>query len=312
MGNKWKKLIYFLMLTLFKIGYFGIPVGIILAFCSLEEPQNKTLGVIGCGIGFGGAALALIIGKLTEKIEDHFGPLYEPESIIETLSDENETPSLDENPKDQIENPDNIKIFTKIGWIISIAAAIVMIGGIFFAYFGNKADDDKHSLATFGILIAVAPVLILTAMALLPEKMRGVKKKPRRERALEILIILSILMTFGGMFSIAGILVFVPGKKGLSIAAICAFAGGLAAIELMPIYRRVTNKYTLKIEVFPSDKEAEKSAYNAPNKMGVADTVLDEEQEREMKRIDKQNRQSGNALMTKEQVEEHEDRKPFR
>lgn len=259
-----EKLIYVLILTLFKIGYFGIPVGIILVFCSLEEPENKTLGIIGCGIGFGGAALALIIGKVTEKIEDHFGSLYEPEPEFDTMLEENKPMLNDEDLVDQTVNPETKKIYTKIGWIISIAIVIVMFGGILLMYGGSIFSDNVFNLFAAGSVMVFSPVLILGVMALLPEKMRGVKKKPRRERALEILIIVSIIMTFGG-FSSMIVTALIPGRKGLSAAVICAVVGAFAAMKLMPVYRRMTGKNTLRIEVFPSDEEFEKSAYNTLN-----------------------------------------------
>lgn len=129
---------------------------------------------------------------------------------------------------------------------------------------------------------------------------------------MEILVIVSTLMAFLGILTAFGLVLLAHRNKVLYIIAnICAILGIVGGWFFIKKYRELAGKYTIRIEVFPSDEEFEQSAYNTLNKMGTVDTVLDEEQEREMERIDEQNRQSGNAPMTKEQVEEHEDRKLF-
>lgn len=311
MNNKLQSVIYAILRALIIFCLIAIVGGIFVAFYSfMDDPPNNTIGVIGGVMCFGGFELGFLLAKVGGKIADHFGPLYEPESESDTLPEEDELPLSDSNPEDQTVNPEGKEIFTKIGFIVSTVVVIVMIGGILFAQFGNKVDDGNHSLVVAGILIAVAPVLVLLAMALLPEKIRGVKRKPRRLRAMEILVIVSMLMAFGGFFSVFGILVFARGAKVLYIfASSCVVLGFVGLFIFTKKYRDLAGKYTIRIEVFPSDEEFEKSAYNTLNKMGVVDTVLDDEQERELRRIEEQDRQAGIVHMTKEQVEEYEKHK---
>lgn len=321
MKNKLQRVIYAILRALVIFCFVATVSGIFVAFYSfMDEPTNNTIGVIGAVMTFGGVGLSLIIGKVAEKLDDYFGSSYEPESEPEsdTLPKENELPLIDEDDEDledQTVNPEVQKIFTKIGWIISTGVVIIMMIGIFYVYSGSltfMTNNGIGSIVVTGFFIFMTPPLVLLAMALLPEKMRGVKKKPRRLRAMEILVIVSTLMSFVGFLTVFGLVLFAHRDKVLYIiASICAVLGMLGGFFFVRKYREISGKYTIRIEVFPSDEEFEKSAYNALNKMGVADTVLDEEQEREMARIDEQNRQSGNAPMTKEQVEEHEDRKLF-
>ncbi len=315
MKNKLQSVIYAILRALIIFCLIAIVGGIFVAFYSfMDDPPNNTIGVIGGVICFGGFGLSWLIVKVGGKIVDHFESLHEPDPEPEpdTLPEEDELPLSDDNSEDQTVSSEDKEMFTKIGFIASAVVAIVMIGGILFAQFGNRADDDNHSLVVIGILIAVAPVLVLLAMALLPEKIRGVKKKPRRLRAMEILVIVSMLMAFGGFFSVFGILVFARGAKVLYIfASSCVVLGFVGLFIFTKKYRDLAGKYTIRIEVFPSDEEFEKSAYNALNKMGVVDTVLDDEQERELRRIEEQDRQAGIVHMTKEQVEEYEKRKRF-
>lgn len=313
MNNKLQSVIYAILRVLIIFCLIAIVGGIFVAFYSfMDDPPNNTIGVIGSVICFGGVGLGFLLDKVGGKIADHFGPLYEPGSESDTLPEENSPALIDEDPDDKDVNPEAKKIFTKIGFIISTVVVIVITGGILFAYFGNKVDDGNHSLVMTGILIAVAPVLVVLAMALLPEKMRGVKKKPRRLRAMEILVIVSMLMAFGGFFSVFGILVFARGAKVFYIfASSCVVLGFVGQFIFTKKYRDLAGKYTIQIEVFPSDEKFEKAAYNTLNKMGVVDTVLDDEQERELRRIEEQDRQAGIVSMTKEQVEEYEKRKRF-
>lgn len=315
MNNKLQRVIYAILRALIIFCLIAIVGGIFVAFYSfMDDPPNNTIGVIGGVICFGGVGLGFLLAKVGGKIVDHFESLHEPEPEPEpdTLPEEDELPLSDDNSEDQTVNPEDKEIFTKIGFIVSTVVVIVMIGGILFAQFGNKVDDDNHSLVVAGILIAVAPVLVLLAMALLPEKIRGVKKKPRRLRAMEILVIVSMLMAFGGFFSVFGILVFARGAKVLYIfASSCVVLGFVGQFIFTKKYRDLAGEHTIQIEVFPSDEEFEKAAYNTLNKMGVVDTVLDDEQERELRRIEEQDRQAGIVHMTKEQVEEYEKHKHF-
>lgn len=318
MKNKLQRVIYAILRVLVIFCYVLIISGVFVGFYAfMDEPTNNTIGVIGCVMVFGGFGLTLIIGKIVDKIDDYFGPSYEtePEPGSDALPEDE--PLLDDDIfEDQTVNPEAQKIFTKIGWIISTGVVIIMMIGIFYIYSGSLTSMTINGIGRSvltGFLIFMVPPLVLLSMALLPEKMRGVKKKPRRLRAMEILVIVSTLMAFAGSLTAFGLVGFGRRDKVLYIiAGICAVLGMLGCFFFVRKYRELAGKYTIRIEVFPSDEEFEKSAYNALNKMGVADTVLDGEQEREMERIDEQNRQSDNAPMTKEQVEEHEDRKSFR
>ena len=316
MKNKLQRVIYAILRVLIIFCMLAIPGGIFVAFYSfMDEPTNNTIGVIGSVMAFGGAGLALLIGKVAEKLDDYFGTSYETEPESDALPEEDEPPLQDDIFEDQTVNPEAQKIFTKIGWIISTGVVIIMMIGIFYIYSGSLTSTTINGIGgsvLAGFFIFMAPPLVLLSMALLPEKIRGVKKKPRRLRAMEILVIISTLMAFVGTLTVFGLVAFGHKDKVLYIiASICAVLGIVIGWFFIRKYRELAGKYTIRIEVFPSDEEFEKSAYNALNKMGVADTVLDEEQEREMERIDEQNRQSGNAPMTKEQVEEHEDKKLF-
>lgn len=305
MKNKLQRVIYAILRALVIFCYVVIPSGIFVVFYSfMDEPTNETIVIIGTVMAFGGVGLTLLLAKITDKVDDYFEPLSEPESESETLPKENDTlpeenepPLQDDILEDQTVNPEVQKIFTKIGWIISTGVVIIMFIGIFYVYSGSltfMTNNGIGSIVVTGFFIFMTPPPVLLAMALLPEKMRGLKKKPRRLRAMEILVIVSTLMAFVGILTVLGLVLFTHRDKVLYIiASICAVLGMLGCFFFVRKYRELAGKNTIRIEVFPSDEEFEKKAYNTLNKMGVVDTVLDEEQEREMERIDGQNRQSG-------------------
>ena len=316
MKNKLQSVIYAILRVLVIFCLIAIVGGIFVGFYSfMDDPPNNTIGVIGGVMCFGGFGFSWLLAKVGGKIVDHFESLPEPEPEPDTLLEENELPSSDDNSEDQIVNPEAQKIFTKIGWIISTGVVIIMMIGIFYIYSGSLTSMTINGVGgsvLTGFLIFMAPPLVLLSMALLPEKMRGVKKKPRRLRAMEILVIVSTLMTVGGSLTVFGLVGFGRRDKVLYIiASSCVVLGFVGLFIFTKKYRDLAGTYTIRIEVFPSDEEFEKSAYNALNKMGVVDTVLDDEQERELRRIEEQDRQAGIVHMTKEQVEEYEKRKRF-
>ncbi|MDE7230703.1 MAG: hypothetical protein K2N56_09505 [Oscillospiraceae bacterium] len=318
MKNKLQSVIYAILRVLVIFCLIAIVGGIFVAFYSfMDDPPNNTIGVIGGVMCFGGFGLSWLIAKVGGKIVDHFESLHEPEPEPESdaLPEDDEPPLQDDIFEDQTVNPEAQKIFTKIGWIISAGVVIIMMIGIFYIYSGSLTSMTINGIGgsvLTGFLIFMVPPLVLLSMALLPEKMRGVKKKPRRLRAMEILVIVSTLMTVGGVLTVCGLVGFGRRDKVLYIiASSCVVLGFVGLFIFTKKYRDLAGKYTIRIEVFPSDEEFEKSAYSALNKMGVADTVLDDEQERELRRIEEQDRQAGIVHMTKEQVEEYEKHKHF-
>lgn len=79
MKNKLQRVIYAILRVFVIFCFVAIPSGIFVAFYSfMDDPPNNTIGVIGCVITFGVAGLALIIGKVTEKIDNYTNPNPNP------------------------------------------------------------------------------------------------------------------------------------------------------------------------------------------------------------------------------------------
>ena len=100
MKNRLQRVIYAILRVLIIFCILAIPSGIFVAFYSfMDEPTNNTIGVIGAVMAFGGGGLALLIGKVAEKLDDYFEPSYEtePEPESDTLPEENELPLIDED-----------------------------------------------------------------------------------------------------------------------------------------------------------------------------------------------------------------------
>lgn len=134
-----------------------------------------------------------------------------------------------------------------------------------------------------------------------------------KERVLQKLMILSVIMAFGGFLSAIAI-GQTENVKMTIFFGIVAAVGFISVFIVSAVHTHVTKKQSMTIELFPTDPEQDKQdAETVREVMGEIfkkneEGLSDEERERELRRIERQDRAMG-AGMTREQVEEYENRK---
>lgn len=205
---------------------------------------------------------------------------------------------------------------SRAGCVVGIVTVLLMLIGLLLIVWSGKAGEKAPVFVAVGVAVFLFPLLGTLLMTLIPQKARGVKAVPKKERVRQILLAASVIMVIGGFIGALAAAFFE--KTPLIIAlGVTAGAGFLGAIIISSIHTKETGENGINIELFPTDPEQDKQDMDAAREIlgeviKKEERLSDEERERELRRIDEQNRQLGNAPMTKEQVEEHEDRKLFR
>lgn len=200
---------------------------------------------------------------------------------------------------------------SRAGCVVGIVTVLAMLIGLVLIVWSRRSEHAQGFI-TAGIALFLLPILAIPAMTLIPQKARGVKEVPKKERLLQNLMMMSFIMAFGGFLG-----AFAAGyieKTALVIMfGVIAAVGFISVIIVSAIHTRVTGKESMTIELFPTDPEQDKQDMETAREIlgGVfkkEEGLSAEERERELQRIEEQDRAAG-AGMTKEQVEEYENRK---
>lgn len=201
---------------------------------------------------------------------------------------------------------------SRAGCIVGIVTVILMLIGLLLIVWSGKAGENAPFFVAAGVAVFLLPILGTLLMTLIPQKARGVNAVPKKERVMQILLVLSVVMAIGGFIGAIAAAFFE--KTPLIIAlGVTAGVGFLGAIIISSIHTKETGENGINIELFPTDPEQEKQDMETAREIigGIFKTeerLSDEERERELQRIEQQDRMMGNG-MTKEQVEEYENRK---
>lgn len=201
---------------------------------------------------------------------------------------------------------------SRAGCVVGIAAVFLMLIGLVLIVWSGRSEEHSQGFIIAGIAFFMLPLLLIPAMTLIPQKVRGVNEVPKKERIFQNLLITSFLMAIGGFLG-AIAACYIEMIPLAVVFGIIAAVGFITASIVSAVHTRVTGKQGMTIELFPTDPEQDARDREAVS--GVINKVLKkeeglsaEERERELQRIEQQDRITGSG-MTKEQVEEYENRK---
>lgn len=201
---------------------------------------------------------------------------------------------------------------SRAGCVVGIVTVLLMLIGLLLIVWSGKAGENAPFFVAAGVAVFLFPLLGTLLMTLIPQKARGVKAVPKKERVRQILLVVSVIMVVGGFIGALAAAFFE--KTPLIIAlGVTAGVGFLGAIIISSIHTKETGENGINIELFPTDPEQEKQDMETAREIlgeviKKQERLSDEERERELQRIEQQDRLTGNG-MTREQVEEYENNK---
>lgn len=201
------------------------------------------------------------------------------------------------------------KKFGKAGWIAALGTVVLMFAGIMMTCYSVKLGAG--GLLIPGIILAILPLIVIPILAMLPAKLRGVDEVPRKECAVQLLMMLFAVMLVVGFLT--GMIMGMSASEDDSenvlpiIISGCAAAVGFVGVIIMAaVNKRVTGKDSVTIQLFPEDEKSREVTEKVLDKvLKPEDRLSAEERERELERIEK----NTVGAMTKEQVEEYENKR---
>lgn len=201
---------------------------------------------------------------------------------------------------------------SRAGCVVGIVTVLLMLIGLLLIVWSKKAGGNAPVFVAAGVAVFLFPLLGTLLMTLIPQKARGVNAVPKKERVMQILLVVSVIMVIGGF--IGALAAAFLEKTPLIIAlGVTAGVGFLSVIIISSIHTKETGENGMTIELFPTDPEQDKQDIETAREIlgeviKKEERLSDEERERELQRIEQQDRMMGNG-MTKEQVEEYENNK---
>lgn len=201
------------------------------------------------------------------------------------------------------------KKFGKAGCIVGIATVILMFAGIMMTCYSVRLGAD--GLLVSGIILFMLPLIVIPILTMLPSRLRGVEEVPRKERVIQLLMMLFVVMLISGF--LAAVIMGMTASEDDSENALpfiisgCAAAVGFVGVIITAaVNKRVTGKDSVTIQLFPEDEKSREVTEKVLGKVLKPEERLSaEERERELERIEK----NTVGAMTKEQVEEYENKR---
>lgn len=203
---------------------------------------------------------------------------------------------------------DEKKKFGKAGCIVGIGAVVLMFAGIMTVCYAARLEAD--GLFVPGIIMIMLPLIVIPIMTMLPAKLRGVDEVPRKERAIQIFMMLFVVMLVSG-FLAAIIIGMTTGEPEtvedalpLIITGSTAAVGFIGVLIMSVVNKRVTGNDSVTIQLFHEEEKSREITEKVLDKL-LEGRLPAEERERELERIEK----NTVGAMTKEQVEEYENKR---
>lgn len=215
------------------------------------------------------------------------------------------------------------KYGSKFGTIMGWSLTALFLLGLVITFWAAKGSEELgkpgSGRLTAGLLMMGAAVLVISSLPLLPAKLRGVDEVPKKIRVIQVFTTIFLWAALGGFAVLAYNCVQEPQNT-----LWCCIGAGifLAAFAGLWLVTSIRDKLIERGEAKPdadvimraeSDIHESEFGKELINKvLGVGDERLsEEERESELQRIEEQDRKAGVVTMTKEQVEEYENRKHF-
>ncbi len=217
------------------------------------------------------------------------------------------------------------KYGTKFGTIFGWIMAALLISGILFMFASVTSGEvplspESWRLNTGMVLFGLTSVMA-AILPFLPAKLRGVEEVSLKIKIIQFIISLSVLLMVGGFAWIIYSMMRDPDNKQNFSALIGAgiFVVGFAMAWIAASIRdkkaergEAPQDVTVLMRGETDKLESETDDIVLRKLFGYDQNGLSpEERERELRRIEEQDRQAGIVPMTKEQVEEYEKRKRF-
>lgn len=157
---------------------------------------------------------------------------------------------------------DEKKKFGKAGCIASIATVVLMFAGIMMVCYSVKLEAG--GLLVPGIILAMLPLIVIPILTMLPAKLRGVAEVPRKERDVQLFMMLFAVMLLAG-FLTGFIMVMTNSEDDRENVAPIIISGCVAAVGFIGVIitslvnKRVTGNDSVTIQLFSEDEKAVKS-----------------------------------------------------
>ena len=214
------------------------------------------------------------------------------------------------------------KYGSKFGTVTGLIMAALLISGILFM-FASKASGEvplspgswrlNTGMVLFGLTFVMAAIL-----PFLPAKLRGVEWIPLKYRIIQCIISFSVLFMVGGFAWVIYSMMRDPDNEQnySALKGAGVFVLGFAMAWIAASIRNKILEHDAAAPDVTTFMRAESDIHESEFGMdilkkltGNENVLSPEERERELRRIEEQDRQAGISSMTKEQVEEYEKRK---
>lgn len=214
------------------------------------------------------------------------------------------------------------KYGSKFGTVTGLIMAALLISGVLFMLASKSSGEvplsPRSRRLTTGMILFGLAVVMAAILPFLPAKLRGVEWIPLKYRIIQCVISFSVLFMVGGFAWIIYSMMQDPDNeqnydalKGAGVFALGFILAWIAAAVRDKILEHddaapdVTTIMRAESDIHESD-----FGIDILKKLTGEENVLSpEERERELRRIEEQDRQAGVAPMTRKQVEEYEKRK---
>lgn len=214
------------------------------------------------------------------------------------------------------------KYGSKFGTMTGLIMAMLLISGVLFMLFSKASGEvplrPGSWRLTTGMILFGLSIVIAAILPFLPAKLRGVDRIPLKYRVMQCIISFSVLLMVGGFAWIIYSMMGDPDNDqnygaliGAGVFALGFIIAWIAAVirdKILEHDDAAPNVTTImRVE---SDIHESEFGMDILKKLSGEENVLSpEERERELRRIEEQDRRAGVAPMTKEQVEEYEKHK---
>ncbi|MCM1167867.1 MAG: hypothetical protein NC401_17925 [Ruminococcus sp.] len=210
------------------------------------------------------------------------------------------------------------KYGSRFGTVLGLILAGLLLAGILTMIFASlKGGELASRQFIIGLVMVGASIVGVMLLPLFPSKLRGVDELPRKARAMQIMISVFTLAALGGFVMILVGSSREPANVTAVVTGVGMFLIGFAADC---ITAKIRAKMIQKGEIPDDSHVVMRAESDVPDALtGLAavnkllghggETLSPEERERELRRIEEQDRMAGIVHMTKEQVEEYEKRK---
>lgn len=216
------------------------------------------------------------------------------------------------------------KYGSKFGTMTGLIMAALLILGVLFMLASKRSGEVPLSPGswrlTTGMILFGLSIVMAAILPFLPAKLRGVESIPLKYRIMQCMLSFSVLFMVGGFAWIIYSMMQDPDNEQNydALKGAGVFALGFTIAWITAVVRDKMLEHDDAAPDVTTIMRAESDIHQSEFGMdilkkltGKENVLSPEERERELRRIEEQDRQAGVAPMTKEQVEKYENQKHF-